>query len=123
MPYPAGHRQEVRQRIVESARRLFNRSGFDGVSVDCIMAHAGLTRGGFYTYFESKSDLYAEVSDASSPIRTGKAAGRALTSILFPRTRDRKSCGPTDRASILTMWRIRARWLPCPAMLRAAMSA
>jgi len=25
------------------------------------MAHAGLTRGGFYSYFDSKSDLYAEV--------------------------------------------------------------
>jgi AcrR family transcriptional regulator len=61
MPYPAGHREQVRKKIVESARRLFNRSGFEGVSVDSIMAHAGLTRGGFYSYFESKSDLYAEV--------------------------------------------------------------
>jgi TetR/AcrR family transcriptional repressor of nem operon len=61
MPYPAGHRQRVRQRIVESARRLFNRHGFDKVSVDSIMAHAGLTRGGFYSYFDSKSDLYVEV--------------------------------------------------------------
>jgi len=61
MPYPAGHRQRVRKKIVESARRLFNRSGFENVSVDSIMAHAGLTRGGFYSYFESKSDLYSEV--------------------------------------------------------------
>jgi len=61
MPYPAGHRGEVRKKIVESARRLFNRNGFESVSVDAIMADAGLTRGGFYSYFESKSDLYAEV--------------------------------------------------------------
>ncbi len=61
MPYPAGHRQQVRQRIVEGARRLFNQHGFESVSVDAIMAQAGLTRGGFYSYFESKSDLYAEV--------------------------------------------------------------
>jgi TetR/AcrR family transcriptional regulator, transcriptional repressor for nem operon len=61
MPYPAGHRDKVRKKIVESARRLFNRNGFENVSVDSIMANAGLTRGGFYTYFESKSDLYAEV--------------------------------------------------------------
>jgi AcrR family transcriptional regulator len=61
MPYPAGHRDEVKGKIVESARRLFNRSGFDNVSVDQIMAGAGLTRGGFYSYFGSKSDLYAEV--------------------------------------------------------------
>src|ERR1700677_3104160 len=61
MAYPAGHRDEVKGKIVLSARRLFNRHGFDGVSVDEIMAGAGLTRGGFYSYFESKSDLYAEV--------------------------------------------------------------
>src|SRR5258707_14000058 len=61
MPYPAGHREQVRSRIVESARRLFNRHGFENVSVDAIMAHAGLTRGGFYSYFKSKSDLYVEV--------------------------------------------------------------
>jgi AcrR family transcriptional regulator len=59
--YPVGHREEVRAKIVSSARRLFNRFGFDGVSVDQIMADAGLTRGGFYSYFESKSDLYADV--------------------------------------------------------------
>jgi TetR/AcrR family transcriptional regulator, transcriptional repressor for nem operon len=60
MPYPAGHRERVRARIVDSARRLFNRCGFESVSVDSIMAHAGLTRGGFYSYFDSKGDLYAE---------------------------------------------------------------
>ena len=61
MPYPVGHRAEVKKKIVESARRLFNRHGFDSISVDQIMAGAGLTRGGFYSYFESKSDLYVEV--------------------------------------------------------------
>ena len=61
MAYPAGHRDAVKGKIVASARRLFNRHGFDSVSVDQIMAGAGLTRGGFYSYFESKSDLYADV--------------------------------------------------------------
>jgi TetR/AcrR family transcriptional regulator, transcriptional repressor for nem operon len=61
MPYPSGHRERVRGRIVDSARRLFNRNGFEGVSVDSIMADAGLTRGGLYSYFDSKSDLYAEL--------------------------------------------------------------
>ncbi len=61
MPYPSGHRLEVKGRIIQSARRLFNRHGFDNVSLDQIMSGAGLTRGGFYSYFESKSDLYAEV--------------------------------------------------------------
>jgi len=61
MPYSTGHRAEVRKNIVQSARRLFNRRGFENVSLSQIMAGAGLTHGGFYSYFRSKSDLYAEV--------------------------------------------------------------
>ncbi|MGA8233738.1 MAG: TetR/AcrR family transcriptional regulator [Candidatus Acidiferrales bacterium] len=61
MAYAAGHRTEVKGRIIQSARRLFNRLGFDNVSITQIMAGAGLTHGGFYSYFKSKSELYAEV--------------------------------------------------------------
>jgi len=60
MPYAAGHRAATKKRIVESARRLFNRHGFENVSLGQIMAGAGLTHGGFYSYFNSKSDLYAD---------------------------------------------------------------
>jgi TetR/AcrR family transcriptional regulator, transcriptional repressor for nem operon len=61
MPYPAGHRTEVSKRIIDNARRLFNRHGFENVSIAQIMAGAGRTHGVFYTYFKSKSQLYAEV--------------------------------------------------------------
>ena len=60
MPNPPPHREQVRQRIIQSAHQLFNRCGFTAASID-IMAGAGLTRGGFYSYFQSKSELYAEV--------------------------------------------------------------
>jgi len=61
MPYPVGHRAAVKKSIIDSARRLFNRHGFESVSLNQIMAGAGLTHGGFYSYFKSKSDLYAAV--------------------------------------------------------------
>jgi TetR/AcrR family transcriptional repressor of nem operon len=61
MPYPATHRIEVKRKIIDSARKLFNRHGFESVSLNQIMAGAGLTHGGFYSYFRSKSDLYSEV--------------------------------------------------------------
>ncbi len=60
MPYPAEHKQETRTRILDSARKLFNRNGLTEISIDEIMAGAGLTRGGFYSYFSSKEELYAE---------------------------------------------------------------
>ncbi|MEX3011720.1 TetR/AcrR family transcriptional regulator [Hoeflea sp. TYP-13] len=60
MPYSATHKQETRARIVQCAHQLFNRHGFGDVSIDEIMAAAGLTRGGFYNHFKAKEDLYAE---------------------------------------------------------------
>jgi TetR/AcrR family transcriptional repressor of nem operon len=59
MPYSSQHKQATRERIVTSARRLFNRKGFTEVTIDEIMKHAGLTRGGFYKHFSTKQQLYA----------------------------------------------------------------
>jgi TetR/AcrR family transcriptional regulator, transcriptional repressor for nem operon len=58
---PAGHRERIKKDIISSARKLFNRHGFENVSINQIMSGADLTHGGFYSYFESESDLYAEV--------------------------------------------------------------
>ncbi len=79
MPYSAEHKVRTRERIVESARRLFNRHGFEQVSIDQIMAEAGLTRGGFYNHFDSKDQLYAAaVSSFTScnPFVVKAAAGK-----------------------------------------------
>jgi AcrR family transcriptional regulator len=59
MPYSVKHKQATRERIVNSARRLFNRKGFTEVTIEEIMKHAGLTRGGFYKHFDTKQQLYA----------------------------------------------------------------
>ncbi|MBP6013064.1 MAG: TetR/AcrR family transcriptional regulator [Alphaproteobacteria bacterium] len=59
MPYSNVHKQKTRARIVECARVLFNRHGYDDVSIDMIMAEAKLTRGGFYNHFGNKEELFA----------------------------------------------------------------
>ncbi len=58
MPYSAKHKESTRARIVEAARVLFNRHGFQDVTIDMVMASAGLTRGGFYNHFKSKEALH-----------------------------------------------------------------
>ena len=60
MPLSSAHKQKTRAHIVETARKLFNQKGFEGVSIDTIMEAAGLTRGGFYNHFKNKEELYAE---------------------------------------------------------------
>lgn len=61
MPYPAGHKEKIRTRILKAARREMNRHGYAQTSIDGIMAEAGLTRGGFYSYFDSKEDLLTQI--------------------------------------------------------------
>ena len=64
MPYPEGHKERTRARVVEAARQLFNQHGYDRVTLDMVMAEAGLTRGGFYAYFRSKEELFAAAVDS-----------------------------------------------------------
>lgn len=51
-----------RERIVETAARLFREKGYDGIGVADLMKNAGLTHGGFYGHFASKEDLLAEAT-------------------------------------------------------------
>lgn len=71
MPYSREHKQRTRARIVEAARVLFNRHGFERVTIDQIMAKAGLTRGGFYAHFDDKQMLFTE---AVSSFLNGRGA-------------------------------------------------
>jgi len=59
LPYASDHKQKTRARIVECARILFNRHGYENVTIDMVMEDAELTRGGFYNHFRSKEELFA----------------------------------------------------------------
>jgi TetR/AcrR family transcriptional repressor of nem operon len=64
----AKHRDE----LLKAASRLFRERGFDKVGIAEIAVAAGLTHGAFYTHFESKEALCAEVIAGASG-RSGTA--------------------------------------------------
>lgn len=66
MPYSKEHKQQTRDRILNSAVELFSRQGFEHVSIDDLMRHAKLTRGAFYAHFSSKSDVYFHAINQAS---------------------------------------------------------
>jgi TetR/AcrR family transcriptional regulator, transcriptional repressor for nem operon len=110
MPYSMDHKSETRQKILESARRLFNKKGYAEVSIDEVMENAGLTHGGFYRHFHDKAELYAEAvrwflcPEAPKPWQrksrdTGaqhKPRGQRVVDAYFSRDHfnDRESCCP-----------------------------
>lgn len=51
----------TRARIVDAARRVFERDGYLEARVADIAAAAGVAHGSFYTYFDSKEDVFREM--------------------------------------------------------------
>jgi AcrR family transcriptional regulator len=110
MPYSAKHKRNTRERILESARGLFNSKGFAEVSIDEIMENAGLTHGGFYRHFRDKGELYAEAvrwflcEEAPKPWQgagtrrnaAGKSRAQRIVDAYFSRDHfdDHESCCP-----------------------------
>jgi TetR/AcrR family transcriptional repressor of nem operon len=60
MAWQETHKEQSKDRILESAAMLFTHHGFEKISIDQVMKKAALTRGAFYSHFSSKSDLYAQ---------------------------------------------------------------
>ena len=108
MSYRPEHREQTRQRVLDAAARLFRRHGYDGVGIDAIMLAAGLTRGGFYAHFASKSDLFAAVvagdMDLARRLRASRteptgdpvaSAREVIAGYLDPANRERVAGGCT----------------------------
>jgi TetR/AcrR family transcriptional repressor of nem operon len=60
-----------REQVLETAGRLLRERGFEGTSLADIMGQAGLTHGGFYRQFASKTDLATQaVQHAAASMRS-----------------------------------------------------
>jgi AcrR family transcriptional regulator len=63
MAQPLSRKEETHQRIVSTAARAMRRNGYAGIGVADVMKEAGLTHGGFYAHFNSRTALLAEAAD------------------------------------------------------------
>lgn len=57
----AESRAATRQALLDAAAGVFAERGFAGASVEAIVAEAGYTRGAFYSNFQTKEELFAEL--------------------------------------------------------------
>jgi AcrR family transcriptional regulator len=59
MRYAKTHKDETRQKLLDSSRAIAKKGGFKATGVDALMASIGLTGGAFYSHFPSKQALFA----------------------------------------------------------------
>src|SRR3954465_7282595 len=85
MPYrppgqPGARRAATRERVVDAARELIARGGYQEARVAAVAAPAGVAPGTVHPPFPSKADLFAEVfrSVSQREVDAARAAARAL---------------------------------------------
>lgn len=61
MRYSATHKEETRQRLLDSSGSLAKQGGFATTGVDGLMKSVGLSGGAFYNHFGSKDELFAAI--------------------------------------------------------------
>ena len=72
-PEPSARGQQTRERIVETALRLFRESGYETTTMRRIAAEAGVSVGNAYYYFPSKQHLVQAYYDASQELHAAAA--------------------------------------------------
>ena len=69
--------EDKKKQIIETAERLFYEKGYEQTSIQDILDATGLSKGGFYHYFDAKSALLDEICRLQSE-RDREATARAV---------------------------------------------
>ncbi len=94
---PSARRQATRDRLLDSAIEVFAEHGLQGAAVETICAHAGFTRGAFYSNFSSKEQLFLVLLEREFERRAEDLAIKARE--LEPALRERSCCvSPAEAA-------------------------
>jgi AcrR family transcriptional regulator len=114
MPRVIKHPHIRRAELLDRARMLFLQHGYDNVSLNDLIADAGVSKGGFYHWFPSKAALIAALAERSA--REGFAAvedalaqcsGNALDRLnaVLQAGFDAKMCTPEQLAAMVSLLR------------------
>jgi AcrR family transcriptional regulator len=82
------YKEEAKNRILESANKVFAEKGYHEATMDDIAKRLGVSKGAIYLYFPSKEDLFEAMC---------KTAPQAFKEILFSSFRD--EANPVERAT------------------------
>lgn len=94
---------ETKEKIYRSAELLFREYGLENVSLNSIISHAGVSKGSFYSHYDSKDALDAEFikniigrMDLSYEDVIDSYAGKAPAAVIFSSLLERVSNNITE---------------------------
>ena len=112
MPWSTEQKQITRNRILDSAVRLFSSRGFENVTINDLMKEAKLTHGAFYAHFSSKKDLYKE------------AITSATKNSMLAKAQENNNCKDLNLVNLLSVYlnieHVQQKTPPCPLAFLAA---
>ncbi len=76
MRYDADHKQKTREKVLKAAAKAIRAHGPHRIGVAGVMNQAGLTHGGFYAHFESKTRWSRRPSTRCSSRRVRDSSAR-----------------------------------------------
>lgn len=76
--FTEAERARITACLIDTAERLFGAQGLKKTSLEELVAPAGIAKGSFYAFFDSKEALYKEVMIRRAPL-IGKKLKRALS--------------------------------------------
>lgn len=91
----SNQKEVTHDRILDVASRTIRRAGYDGVGVASLMQEAGLTHGGFYAHFASRTALLAEAT---------QRAGRDTGALLAARLREAQAQGGSPFSALVNFY-------------------
>jgi AcrR family transcriptional regulator len=78
-------KERIRGRLLEAGRKRFTRYGVKKTTIEELAGAAGIAKGSFYLFFDSKEDLYVELLARAMPEVEKRVYGRSLAAADDPR--------------------------------------
>ena len=96
--FSENEKEIIRAQMLIRGRELFEKQGLKKTSVDELAKVAGISKGAFYLFFESKEELFLEILEQlEQEIQT-----KILIFAIKPKTNSRKNVGDLLRTFLLT---------------------
>jgi AcrR family transcriptional regulator len=96
--FSENEKEIIRAQMLIRGRELFEKQGLKKTSVDELAKAAGISKGAFYLFFESKEELFLEILEQlEQEIQT-----KILIFTIKPKTNSRKNVGDLLRTFLLT---------------------